>query len=95
MKSIRLKMDGETRSARLPAQDADHCVVAGKCPCGVTPFRVQGTGRRHSSDDRAYEADGVAMCCGKYVGVIRVETNTLFGVREDEAVARCGARVYG
>ena len=91
---ISLKMDGETRKARLPFMDADHCVVNGDCPCGVTPFKVAGAGRRFSEDDRAYEADGVALCCDKYVGVIRVETGTLFGVREDEAVSRCGARIY-
>lgn len=94
MKITLIMDEQQTRRARLPAQDADHCEVVGACPCGATPFRVQGTGRRYSTDDRAYEADGVAVCCDRYVGVLRVETGTLFGVREDEAVSRCGARVY-
>lgn len=57
-------------------------------------FKVAGTGRRISSDDRAYEADAVALCCEKRVGLLRVETGTLFGVREDEAVMRLGVRIY-
>lgn len=64
---------------------------ASRDECG---FKVQGTGRRPSEDDRAYEADAVAACCGQRVGLLRLEVSTLFGVREDEAVARLGVRIY-
>ncbi len=57
-------------------------------------FCAQGTGRRPSVDDRAYEADAVSACCSKAVGTLRLEVSTLFGVREDEAVARLGVRIY-
>jgi predicted nucleic acid-binding Zn-ribbon protein len=87
--------EGPRRKASTPFPDADHAVVEGKCPaCGCDDFKVAGTGRRPSSDDRAWEADGVALCCRAHVGTIRVETNTLFGVREDEAVLRGRCRVY-
>lgn len=70
-------------------------VVEGVCPkCGAAPLKVQGTGRRPSADDRAWEADAVAVCCGAYVGTLRAEVNTLFGVREDRAVLEGRCRVY-
>jgi hypothetical protein len=79
-----------------PFPGADHAVVVDTvCPgCGAHPFKVAGTGRRIAQDDRAYEADAVALCCDRHVGLLRVETGTLFGVREDEAVARLGIRIY-
>jgi hypothetical protein len=85
----------ERRRCSLPAADADHAVASGACPnCGAEGFKVQGTGMRPSVDDRAWEADAVAACCSAHVGALRVETNTLFGVREDEAVLRGRCRVY-
>jgi hypothetical protein len=82
-------------TCRLPHAEADHAVVDGACPrCGSANFGVQGTGRRPSADDRAWEADGIATCCKEFVGVIRMEPNTLFGVREDEAVLAGRCRVY-
>lgn len=101
-----LVMEGPRRKARERAPNADHAVVSGPCPgCGESKpydcaagdlegFRVQGTGRRIADDDRAYEADAVSVCCNRRVGVLRLETNTLFGVREDEAVSRLGVRIY-
>ena len=95
MKVYLLTPTGPRRKARVPYEDADHAVVAGSCPaCGAADFRVAGTGRRPSADDRAWEADAVALCCGRHVGTIRLEPNTLFGVREDEAVLRGRWRVY-
>ena len=95
MKIFLIVREGPRRKAQLPYPEADHAEVEGACPaCGVVPLKVAGTGRRASKDDRAWEADGVALCCRVYVGTIRVETNTLFGVREDEAVLRGRCRVY-
>lgn len=79
----------------LPHEEADHAVAAGACPkCNASPWGVQGAGRRPSADDRAWEADGVTTCCKQFAGIIRVETNTLFGVREDELVLSGRCRVY-
>lgn len=80
-----------------------YAFVEGACPhCKTEPLKVRGTGRRPSQDDRAYEADGFCVDCREPVGLIRNEVETLFGVREDEAVVaevtRGGAtvgRVYG
>ena len=79
-----------------PVPNADHAVVVDTlCPgCGVAPFKVAGTGRRIAANDRAYEADAVALCCDRSVGTLRVEIDTLFGLREDEAVLRMGVRIY-
>jgi hypothetical protein len=79
-----------------PFEGADHAVVVGTLcfGCGTSPFKVAGTGRRIAPDDRAYEADAVSLCCKTGVGVLRVETGTLFGLREDEAVLRMGVRIY-
>lgn len=87
--------EGPRRPCAPPFPDADHAVVDGKCPlCGCDDFKIAGTGRRFSSDDRAYEADAMSLCCDKPIGIIRYETNTLFGVREDEAVLKGRCRVY-
>jgi hypothetical protein len=93
---IFLLIEGEARrKASLPHEDADHALVDGACPlCRATPWGVQGTGRRPSKDDLAWEADAVTTCCKKHVGVIRAEMNTLFGVREDAAVLNSRCRVY-
>lgn len=82
--------------AGLPAQpDGDVLVVAAQCSgCGLT-LRVRGQGRRISDDGRSYEADGACVACGAAAGTIRVCVPTLFGLREDEAVLRGRARVYG
>jgi hypothetical protein len=83
-----LAFDGRRR-CRLDSAGADHVVADGCCPsCRAAPFRVQGTGRRIAADDRAHEADAVCLACRKIVGTLRVEVNTLFGLREDEAVFR-------
>jgi hypothetical protein len=90
-----LIVDGARFPLRLPHEAADHALCSGTCPsCGVTGFGVQGAGRRPSADDRAWEADGYCARCKKAVGLIRVEPNTLFGVREDEAVLSGRCRVY-
>lgn len=87
--------DGSARKAAPPSPDASYAVVDGACPhCKATPFKIQGGGMRPSADDRAWEADGVAVCCSLPVGLIRAETNTIFGVREDQAVLAGRCRVY-
>lgn len=92
---IFLVRDGERFKISLTSPDPDAALVEGACPhCARTPFMVQGTGRRIAQDDRAYEADGVCTGCSKFVGIIRAEVNTLFGIREDEAVLGGRCRVY-
>jgi hypothetical protein len=69
--------------------------VEGKCPgCGEELLVVRGTGRHIAADDRAYESDAIALCCELHVGTIRAEVDTIFGVREDEAVLYGRPRVY-
>ena len=95
MRIFLLIRDAPKRTAKPPHPEADHVIIDGACPlCGCKDFRTAGTGKRPSEDDRAWEADARALCCGKPVGVLRVETNTLFGVREDETVLRGRCRVY-
>jgi hypothetical protein len=90
-----LLTEGARFPLRLPHEAADHALCSGTCPkCGLTGFGVQGSGRRPSVDDRAWEADAYCATCKASVGTIRVEPNTLFGVCEDEAVLSGRCRVY-
>lgn len=95
MKMFLIREGEKRRKLTTPHAEADHGVVEGACPeCKSIDFKVAGTGRRASKDDRAWEADAVALCCNKPVGLIRVETNTLFGVREDQRIAQSYCRIY-
>lgn len=96
MKIFLLMRDGSARrKCTVPFTDADHAVCDGACPhCGTNDFKVAGSNRRIAPDDRAYEADAGCLACKAYVGTLRLETNTLFGVREDEAVLAGRCRVY-
>lgn len=90
-----LVRDGVRTSISTSFLGADHALLAEPCPeCGSKPVKIAGTGKRPSKDDRAWEADARAICCGAHMGIIRAEPNTLFGVREDEAVSRLGVRIY-
>ena len=91
-----LSIDGKRLLLPLPEQGADHCMAPIFCPACKKPgpLKVQGTRKRIAEDDRAYESDGVAVCCGVYVGVLRLEVPTLFGLREDNAVLNGRCRVY-
>lgn len=54
---------------RVPFEGADHVLGADPCPfCGDEPLKVAGCNRRIAKDDRAYEADAIALCCGVHVG---------------------------
>lgn len=80
----------------VPHFESTYVLVDGPCHvCGVVPFKVRGHEQHPSDDDRAIEAVAMSLCCGRDVGTLRVETDTLFGVREDQAVLGHGrARVY-
>jgi len=83
----------DQRHALAPGENYGEATIA--CPhCAHAPLQVQGTGKRPSEDDRAYEADAVSVCCSRPVGLIRAEVSTLFGVREDRAVLMGRCRVY-
>lgn len=92
-----LVVGDERHPLTLPHPGADVVCVGGMedCPsCGSLLLTVRGKGMRISEDDRAYESDGHATCCGAYLGKLRVEPSTIFGLREDEAVLYGRARVY-
>ena len=73
----------------------DSALLAGACPkCGAESCWIQGGDMRIGSDDRHYASTGVALCCGERVGEIRAYPDTLFGLREDEAVLHGRPRVY-
>ena len=92
---VYLLENGRKTICTITYKDASHVVLKGSCPqCGDAVCKLQGTGKRPSSDDQAWEADAVAACCHKHVGTLRVETSTMFGVREDEVVLNGRCRVY-
>jgi hypothetical protein len=90
---IFLLRDDERWPLEVAFREADHATCPGHaCPrCGSEAFGVNGSNKRPSEDDRAWEADGYSTCCNAFVGTIRLEVSTLFGVREDRAVlgGRC------
>jgi hypothetical protein len=90
-----LVRDGARKPIATPFDGADHATCEGEvCPTCKAPLKLVGSGKSPSQDDRAWEAQGYSACCKAHVGLIRVETDTLFGVREDEAVLNGRCRVY-
>jgi hypothetical protein len=91
--------DGERERTRLtlPERD-DGSVSLGVdvcCPsCGVRGVKVSGRNKRISQDDIAYESDAYCTSCREFVGELRLEVSTLFGLREDHAVLYGRCRVY-
>jgi len=95
MKIYLIRPTGKKVPAKLPYESADHAVLATDCPeCGEHEAKVQGTGKRSSQDKMAWEADAVATCCDRYVGTLRCEVSTLFGVEEDARVFSLGIKIY-
>lgn len=93
MKSILLILKDATVHKCIDKGDYVSADIA--CPkCSDTPVALRGTDMRPSVDDRAWEANGRCLACKAHIGTIRVETTTLFGVQEDQAVL-CGVwKVY-
>jgi len=90
---VSLRMDdGRTVEARPPTPDASWVETGIECPSGGHYLDVRSDTRiRH---ERHYEGPGAyCMACKRKVGTLVVKTDTLFGLDEDEAVARRG-RVY-
>jgi hypothetical protein len=96
VKLFLLPKDGSTRvRMKLPAKDAPSVPMEVACPsCGANPYLIFGGNKHISKDDLAYESDGYCTSCQAYVGTIRLEVETLFGLREDEAVLKGRCRVY-
>lgn len=98
---ITVNINAGRYNANVPFEGADHVVVGGvdKCPsCGrecekETPFKVRGTGN-HPIDHDTFSANAVALCCGAWVGTIRVKVDTIFGIEEDRRVLNGRCRVY-
>jgi len=93
---IFLIRDGKRFKLSTPFECSDHAVVDGEaCPhCKSNPFKVVGSGKHITDDDRAYQAEGYCLECKKHVGIIRAEPLTLFGLHEDEAMLHGRCRVY-
>lgn len=86
--------DKDRPKRRFMEDCGSYGIFAGSCPaCGAKPFKAQGNGRRER-DDRDIVADGFCVDCGKPVGLIVVETNTLFGLKEDRRVLQGRIRIY-
>jgi len=87
--------EGERKKLSLPEKEATSTPVGEACPsCGEPEYKVSGGNRRISSDDRAYESDAYCCKCNTFVGTLRLEVDTLFGLREDNAVLNGRCRVY-
>ena len=91
-----LLRDDKRFKLTTPFEGADHAVVVDEaCPhCKASPFKIGGSGKHITDDDRAYQAEGYCFECKKHVGTIRAEPPTLFGLHEDEAMLYGRCRVY-
>lgn len=87
----------ESKNVATKAHDGcDYVTVETCCPhCQEKPLNCFGkTGPTISTDDRAYECVAFSICCDRNVGILRAETDTLFGLSEDNAVLNGRSRVY-
>lgn len=93
---LALRTGGPRLECKLPHPEAAYVDVPGLplCPYCAAPLGVAGSGQRPSDDDQAWEADAGCTACKAHLGLLRVEVNTLFGVREDRAVLQGRCRVY-
>ena len=91
---IYLKTDDNKRIT-LRHNKGARCAFANiPCPsCAEPLLEVYGEGRRREGDGKEV-ADAIADCCGRRIGTLVVEYDTLFGITEDEAVADV-ARAHG
>jgi hypothetical protein len=96
MKVYLLPVDGAARMRCVQPYEGSAYVdvVDTLCPVCNKALAVAGTSMHPSQDDRAWESDAYSTCCKEYIGELRVEMNTLFGVREDAAVLSGRCRVY-
>jgi len=95
MRIYLLPKDGARRVCVAPYEGVAFVHADGACPkCGTDDFKVAGAGCGASADDRAWESTAYCLACKSHVGTLRVESNTLFGVREDQAVLNGRMRVY-
>ena len=93
----KLTLITEDRSIRipLPKHDVGSVAPGGACPkCGEGGYHVVGKNMHISDDDRAYESEAFCTKCDALVGTLRLLTNTLFGLREDNAVLKGRCRIY-
>jgi len=87
--------EGAKIGVKLPEDQRSPSVSIGvDCPMCKKPLQASGTNKRIAPDNRAYESDAICVDCNNMVGTLRLETNTLFGLREDEAVLKGRCRVY-
>lgn len=99
---VTIKRNNGDRIAAKVAENGNFVTIP-KCPnpaCSAEPCRIRGDGKTHHDHD-TYYVRAVAQCCTDEkqivdIGEMQVETDTLFGIDEDEAVLVHGrARVYG
>lgn len=84
--------DGDIIQLPNDAGRGDCVAVPGwLCLCGND--KVHGVGREIESHD-TYRAQARCTSCGKEVGVLRAKVSTLFGLAEDERMARSYIKIY-
>ena len=86
---------GKSHIVRREEHLAPLQVMGVTCPiCKASPWHVRGADVRISADDRHFEGSAKCTGCDADVGMLRQETDTLFGLTEDRAVLQGRPRVY-
>ena len=89
-------LEGKWVDLTVPFDGADHAIAPIPCPAckNSESVKVQGMQKRIATDDHAWESYALTTCCGAFVGTMRHEVDTLFGLREDIAMSQLGIRIY-
>lgn len=91
---LSVEIAGAARASSLPGSER-WIDVDGACPtCERGELRVIGDVKRQAIGHDTVTAPALALCCGREIGTVRVEFNTIFGLEEDHAVLHGRPRVY-
>lgn len=86
------------RNCSLPYEEAPHLIVEGACPCCKDPkpeFCIRGD-QQSMVQSPQFVFYCVAYCtdCMQPVGTLQVQSESLFGLEEDQLVLHGRPRVY-
>jgi len=89
-----IKLLGKKKIPIRPPPQSEYVEIDEECPnCKDRPVILTGGGKHIAGYD-TYEAPAICCKCEKVVGTFYAKVSTIFGLEEDEAVMRMGAKIY-